>query len=64
LNKEQNYVSYKTPRKHTKKKRVITQRHINPPLIKEFKRFFIGGLCGLPLEVGHVDDLWLITTHP
>jgi len=58
-----NYVSYWTPKKH-KKKKTSTQRHNNLSLLKEFKRFFIGASCRLPLIVGHLDDLWFVTTQP
>ena len=63
LNEEKNYVSYIKPEKH-KNKRISTQRHNNPSLLKGFKRFLIGGSSGSPLKVEHLDVLWFATTQP
>jgi hypothetical protein len=49
----------KTPK--TQKKRVSTLKYNNLSLLKEFMIFFTDGSCGLPLEVGHLDDLWFAT---
>jgi hypothetical protein len=55
------YISYITLEKH--KKRANTQRHSNSSLVKGFKIFLTDGSCGLPLEAGHLDDLWFATTR-
>ena len=45
----QNYLSYRTPEKH-KRKKANTQMHNNPSFLKGFRRFLTGVSYGLPLE--------------
>ena len=46
--------------KHKKKKELL--RYNNSSLLNMFRRFLIGGSCGLPLKAEHLDDLWFMTT--
>jgi hypothetical protein len=42
-------------------KRACILRKNNLSPLKRFRRFFIGGSCGLPLEAKHLDGLWFAT---
>lgn len=55
LNKKKNYVSYKIL-ENTKENK-LALKDITISLLKGFKRYFYDGLCGLMLEVGHLNDL-------
>jgi hypothetical protein len=44
----------KTP---TTQKKLALKGIATPPLLKGFKIFLIGGLCGLPLEARHFKNL-------
>jgi hypothetical protein len=60
--KKKSYLSYRILEKQ--KKRASIQRHNNFFHLKEFKRFFIGGLCRLLLETENLDDLWFAKNYP
>jgi len=49
--------SIKTSKTLKKKIKACTLKYNNLSLLKGFRRFFIGSLCGLSLEIGHLDGL-------
>jgi len=48
---------------HKNKRKELALKDIATSLIlKGFRKLLTSGLCGLPLEVGHFDDLWFVIT--